>query len=66
MQLLALKITISEMKISLDWINNRLRHCERKEKHSELEYIFIGIIQTKAQRKKKVKKINQQILINHW
>lgn len=56
MQLLALKITISEMKISLDWINNRLRHCERKEKHSELEYVFIGIIQTKAQRKKRLKK----------
>lgn len=51
MQLLALKITISEMKISLDWIS-RLRHCERKEKHSELEYIFIGITQMKRRGKK--------------
>lgn len=33
--ILAPKRTISEMKISLDWINSKLRHYGRKEKHSE-------------------------------
>lgn len=48
MQLLPLKTITSEMKISLNWINNKLRHCGIKEKHSDLEYILIVIIQTKA------------------
>jgi len=45
------------MKISLDWINSRLRHCGRKEEHTEFGRYINRNYPNGSIGEKKVKKI---------